>query len=95
VTDQAWDIGEDNPQNEGSDTTAVGPGSVGEQRAAEHSTARDGAGPGDTDRPPAYDPDREHEPQAGVQGGAARAALERSSSARAAAGRPRSPSRSG
>jgi hypothetical protein len=69
MTDQAWGISEDNPQNEGSDTTAVGPGSVGEQRAAEHPTAQDGTDLGDTDGPLAYDPEQEHEPQAGVQGG--------------------------
>lgn len=69
MTDQAWGVDENNPQNEGSDTTAVGPGSIAERKAAEHPTAQDGTDTRPTDKPLAYDPDAEHSPQAGVQGG--------------------------
>jgi hypothetical protein len=69
MSDQPWGISEDNPQNEGSDTTAVGPGNLAEQRAAEDPTAQDGTDVRTKDEPLAYDPDEEHRPQAGVQGG--------------------------
>jgi len=44
-------------------------GNIGEQKAAEDPTARDGTDIRGNDRPLAYDPDEEHRPQAGEQGG--------------------------
>jgi hypothetical protein len=69
MTDQAWGVSEDSPMNEGSENSAVDPGSIGEQKAAEHPTAQDGTDIRPNDKPLAYDPDEEHRPQAGVQGG--------------------------
>ncbi|WP_250000867.1 hypothetical protein [Actinoplanes sp. M2I2] len=63
MSEQPWGVGADSPMNEGSEPTAVGDGSIGERRAAE------GAGSSKTDKPLAYDPDEEHQPQAGEQGG--------------------------
>jgi hypothetical protein len=42
---------------------------VAEQRAAADPTAQDGTDVRTSDKPLAYDPDEEHQPQAGVQGG--------------------------
>jgi hypothetical protein len=69
MTDAPWGVGDDSPLNEGSEATAVPSGTVGEQRAAEHPTARDGTDLRGRDKPLAYDPDEEHQPQAGEQGG--------------------------
>ena len=69
MTDTPLGEDNDNPMGEGSEYSAVGPGSVGERRAAEDPTAQDGTDTRPTDKPLAYDPDEEHEPQAGVQGG--------------------------
>ena len=40
MTDTPWGSSGDSPMNEGSENTAVGPGSVGEQRAGEDETAQ-------------------------------------------------------
>ena len=69
MSDQPWGVGENAPLNEGSEETAVGPGSVGERKAAEDETARDGTRTGGGADELAYDPDEEHQPQAGEQGG--------------------------
>ncbi len=71
MTDQPWGVGQDAPLNEGSEDTAVGPGNLADQRAAEDETAQDGTrtGGGKDDDELAYSPEQEHEPQAGVQGG--------------------------
>ena len=61
---------EDNlPDVDGSQSSAVGPGNLGEQRAGKDPTAQDGTDIRPTDKPLAYDPDEEHRPQAGEQGG--------------------------
>jgi hypothetical protein len=69
MTDQAWGVDENSPLNEGSEPTAVGVGSIGEQRAGDDPTAQDGTDVRTKDKPLSYDPDEEHEPQAGQQGG--------------------------
>jgi hypothetical protein len=69
MTDQPWGVDADNPLDEGSEPTAVPDGSIAEQRAAEDPTARDGTDVRTKDKPLAYDPDEEHRPQAGEQGG--------------------------
>ena len=58
----------DNPLDEGSEPTAVGTADLGEQRAAADPTAWDATGARGKDEP-AYDPESEHAPQAGEQGG--------------------------
>jgi hypothetical protein len=40
MTDGAWGSSGNSPMNEGSENTAVGPGSVGEQRAGEDETSQ-------------------------------------------------------
>src|SRR3954451_23194776 len=69
MSEQPWGVDANNPLNEGSEPTAVGDGSIGEQRAGQDPTARDGTDVRPPDKPLAYDPDEEHEPQAGEQGG--------------------------
>jgi hypothetical protein len=69
MSDQPWGVDADNPVNEGSEPTAVGGGSIGEQRAGDDPTAQDGTDIRTKDREPAYNPDEEHQPQAGEQGG--------------------------
>ncbi|MEV4639903.1 hypothetical protein AB0J80_21405 [Actinoplanes sp. NPDC049548] len=69
MSEQPWGIDADNPLDEGSEPTAVGDGSIAEQRAAQDPTAQDGTDVRPPDRPIAYDPDEEHQPQAGEQGG--------------------------
>jgi hypothetical protein len=68
MTEQPWGVDANNPLDQGVEP-AVPAGSVGEQRAAEDRTARDGTDVRPPERPLAYDPDQEHEPQAGEQGG--------------------------
>jgi hypothetical protein len=69
MTDEPWGVGADAPLNEGSENTAVGPGRVGEQRAAEHPTSQghpasgedgdqDGGGDGAGELPWGADEDR-------------------------------------
>jgi hypothetical protein len=69
MSEQPWGVDADNPLDEGSEPTAVPGGSLGEQRAGEDPTARDGTDVRAKDGPLAYDPDQEHEPETGVQGG--------------------------
>ena len=40
MSDTPWGVGNESPMNEGAEETAVGPGHVGEQRAAEDETAQ-------------------------------------------------------
>jgi hypothetical protein len=68
MTDQPWGVDANNPLDEGSEPTAVGDGNLAEQRAAEDPTASDGTDVRGKEEP-AYDPDEEHAPQAGEQGG--------------------------
>ena len=68
MSEQPWGIDADNPMDEGSEPTAVPDGGIGEQRAGEHPTAQGEPASG-PDKPLAYDPEQEHEPQAGEQGG--------------------------
>ena len=69
MSEQPWGVDANNPLNEGSEPTAVGDGNIADQRAAEDPTAQDGTDIRRKDTPPAYDPEQEHEPQAGEQGG--------------------------
>jgi hypothetical protein len=69
MTDEPWGTDENNPLGEGSEPTAVGDGNLAEQRAAQDPTAQDGTDVRGKDGPLAYDPDEEHEPRAGEQGG--------------------------
>jgi len=69
MTDQPWGVDADNPMDEGSEPTAVGNANIGEQKAGEDPTAQDGTDVRTNDKPLAYNPDEEHEPQAGEQGG--------------------------
>jgi hypothetical protein len=69
MTDQPWGVDANNPLNEGSEPTAVPGGNIGEQRAGDDPTADDRTDVRTKDKPLAYDPDEEHEPQAGEQGG--------------------------
>ena len=69
MSDQPWGVGADNPMNEGSEPTAAGAGDIAERKAAEDPTAQDGTDVRTKDKPLAYDPDEEHRPQAGEQGG--------------------------
>jgi hypothetical protein len=69
MSEQPWGVDADNPLDEGSEPTAVGDSNLADQRAAEDPTAQDGTDVRGKDGPLAYDPDEEHRPQAGVQGG--------------------------
>jgi hypothetical protein len=69
MTDQPWGVDANNPLDEGSEPAAVGDSNLADQRAAEDPTARDGTDIRGKDGPLAYNPDEEHEPQAGEQGG--------------------------
>src|SRR4051794_10052280 len=69
MTDQPWGVDADNPLDEGSEPTAVGDGNLGDQRAGDDPAVRDGGEVRGKDGPLAYDPDQEHSPQAGEQGG--------------------------
>jgi hypothetical protein len=69
MSDQPWGVDADNPLNEGSEPTAVADGNIGEQRAGQDPTAQDGTDIRPNDKPLAYDPESEHSPQAGEQGG--------------------------
>jgi len=69
MSEQPWGVSEDNPLNEGSENTAVGGGDIADRRAAADPTAQDGTDIRPNDRLPAYDPDEEHAPIAGEQGG--------------------------
>jgi hypothetical protein len=69
MTDQPWGVDANNPLDEGSEPTAVPASNLAEQRASEDPTAQDGTDVRPPDRPLAYDPDEEHRPQAGEQGG--------------------------
>lgn len=69
MSEQPWGVDANNPLDEGSEPTAVPDSDIAERRAAEHPTAGAGNDLGDTDHPLSYDPDQEHQPQAGEQGG--------------------------
>jgi hypothetical protein len=69
MTEQPWGVDANNPLDEGSEPTAVPGGSIGEQRAGDDPTARDGTDVRPPGKPLAYDPDEEHQPLAGEQGG--------------------------
>jgi hypothetical protein len=69
MSEQPWGVDADNPLGEGSEPTAVPEGNRGEQRAGEDAAVRDGGDVRATDKPLAYDPEQEHRPQAGEQGG--------------------------
>ena len=69
MSEQPWGVDEDNPAGEGSETTAVGRGDIADRRAGDDPTAWDGTDVRRPDRPLSYDPDQEHEPEAGEQGG--------------------------
>lgn len=69
MSDQPWGVGADNPMDEGSEPTAVGAGNLADERAAEDPTAQDGTDVRTKDKPLAYNPDEEHEPRTGEQGG--------------------------
>jgi hypothetical protein len=69
MSEQAWGVDQNNPWDEGSEPTAVGGGSIGERRAGDDPTADDGTDVRAKDGPLAYDPEQEHQPQAGEQGG--------------------------
>ena len=69
MSDQPWGVDANNPLNEGSEPTAVPDGSIGEQKAGEDPTARDGTDVRTKDGALAYDPEQEHAPAAGEQGG--------------------------
>ena len=69
MAEQPWGVDANNPMDEGSEPTAVGTGSVGEQKAGEDPAVRDGGEVRGPDKPLAYDPDQEHQPQTGEQGG--------------------------
>lgn len=63
MSDQPWGVG-----GEGSEETAVGPGSVGERKAADHPTAQDATRTGGDPDDLAYNPD-ESRRDAAEQGG--------------------------
>jgi hypothetical protein len=69
MSEQPWGVGADNPLGEGSEQTAVPEGNRGEQRSGEDPAVRDGGDVQAPDKPLAYDPEQEHQPQAGEQGG--------------------------
>ena len=69
MSDQPWGVDANNPMNEGSEPTAEGVPNIGEQKAGQDPTAQDGTDVRTKDKPLAYDPDEEHAPQAGEQGG--------------------------
>jgi hypothetical protein len=69
MTDQPWGVDANNPLDEGSEPAAVGDSTIAEQRAAQDPSARDGTDVRGKDGPLAYNPDEEHQPQAGEQGG--------------------------
>ncbi|HET6529395.1 MAG TPA: hypothetical protein VFH03_02075 [Actinoplanes sp.] len=69
MSEQPWGVDANNPMDEGSEPTAVRTANIGEQKAGEDPTAQDGTDVRTKDKPLAYDPDEEHEPQAGEQGG--------------------------
>jgi hypothetical protein len=62
------DAGENNPYDEGSDPVPPDEGVLADRRAAEDPTAQ-GEPASPPDKPLAYEPGQEHEPQAGEQGG--------------------------
>ncbi|MEU4422079.1 hypothetical protein AB0F81_15750 [Actinoplanes sp. NPDC024001] len=68
MSEQPWGVDANNPLDEGSEPTAEGVANLGEQRAGEDATARDASDVKGKDEP-AYDPESEHAPQAGEQGG--------------------------
>ena len=68
MTDAPFGVGNDSPMDEGENTDA-GLGSIAERKAAEHPTAQDGTHTRPDDKPLAYDPDEEHRPPGGEQGG--------------------------
>jgi hypothetical protein len=69
MTDQPWGVDANNPLDEGSEPAAVGDSTIAEQRAAQDPSAQDGTDVRGKDGPLAYNPDEEHQPQAGEQGG--------------------------
>src|SRR3954464_11551712 len=69
MSEQPWGVDADNPLGEGSEPTAVPEGNRGEQRAGEDPAVRNGGDVEATDKPLAYDPEQEHQPQAGEQDG--------------------------
>ena len=68
MSEQPWGVDANNPLDEGSEPTAEGTANLGEQRAGQDETAQDATRVRGNDEP-AYDPESEHEPQAGEQGG--------------------------
>ena len=70
MTDAPWGAGDDSPMNEGSETTAVSGGSVGEQRAGEVTAdGYTGDGPGGSGDKLPWGADEEAHPGAAEQGG--------------------------
>ncbi|MCU7723861.1 hypothetical protein ODJ79_09060 [Actinoplanes sp. KI2] len=69
MSEQPWGMDEDNPAGEGSEPTVASEGGIAERRAADDPTAWDGTDVRPDDRPPAYDSEEEHAPEAGEQGG--------------------------
>jgi hypothetical protein len=68
MSEQPWGVDADNPLDEGSEPTAVGTANLADRRAGEDPTASgETAVQGKEEL--AYDPDSEHAPQAGEQGG--------------------------
>ncbi len=69
MSDRNWGADTDDPLDEGSEPTTVSDSSVAEQRAAADPSAADGTDVRGKDGPLAYDPDQEHQPGPGEQGG--------------------------
>jgi hypothetical protein len=69
MSEQPWGVDTNNPVDEGSEPTAVGDGNIADQKAGDDPTARDGSDVRPKNGPLAYDPDQEHAPEAGEQGG--------------------------
>jgi hypothetical protein len=69
MTDQSFGIDANNPMDEGSEPAAVGDSNIAEQKAAADPTAQDGTDVRTNDKPLSYDPDEEHQPGPGEQGG--------------------------
>jgi hypothetical protein len=69
MTDEPFGVDDNNPLDEGSEPTAVGDSNLADQRAAADPTAQGSTDTRGKDGPLAYNPDEEHEPQAGEQGG--------------------------
>jgi hypothetical protein len=67
--DQPWAGDGNSPLDEGGQSTTESTSDVADRKAGQDPTARDGTDVRTKNEPLAYDPDEEHAPQAGEQGG--------------------------